>query len=382
MFGRRIPLFKIFGFEVRIDTSWIFLAILIVWSLSQGVFPFEYPNLDGSTYWWMGIAGSVGLFASILLHELSHSLVAKYYDLPMKGITLFIFGGVAEMEGEAESPKVEFRMAAIGPVISILLGGLFYGISRMGEGFLWSDAVTGVFSYLGTINLVLAGFNLIPAFPLDGGRVLRAGLWKWKGNLVEATWMASRSGTVFGVILMVLGALGFLRGNFIGGMWWVLIGMFLKDAAKLSYQQVLVQHTLHGETIRRYMNPDPVSVPPSLSLQDFVNDYLYRHQHKMYPVTEGTRLMGCIQMRDLKKFPNIEWSRHTVSELVIPCSSENVVGPETDAKEVLSLMSRTGNSRLLVAERDSLLGVVTLKDMMKVVSLRLELEDFPTQEAA
>jgi Zn-dependent protease/predicted transcriptional regulator len=381
MLGRPIPLFKVFGFEVRIDASWIFLAILIIWSLAFGVFPAEYPDLNPFAYWWMGIFGAFGLFTCILLHELSHSLVAKAYGLPMRGITLFIFGGVAEMEEDPKSPKVEFQMAAIGPVVSAVLGFLFGLLASAGEKFLWSDPIIGVFSYLGTINFILAGFNMIPAFPLDGGRVLRAGLWKWKNDIYKATRIASRAGEFFGMLLIVMGVIGFFRGNFLGGMWWVLIGMFLKDAARLGYEQMLLQKTLQGETVQHFMTSLPITVSPKLSLAEFIERFLYRYHHKMFPVTDDTKLVGCIYMQDLKKMPSSEWKFHTVKELTVPCSKENTVHPDTEAKEALAIMGTTGNTRLLVVENHQLVGVVVLKDMMKLLSIRMEIEGY-TREAA
>src|SRR5512146_2292402 len=178
MFGKRITLFKVFGFEVRMDLSWLALGFLITWSLAKTVFPDYYKGLPEATYWWMGVAGAIGLFGSIVFHELAHSLVAKRFGLPIKGITLFIFGGVSEMEDESPSPKAEFFMAIAGPLSSILLGLILYAAFTSGENY--SMPFHGVLGYLAIINVVLAGFNLIPAYPLDGGRVLRSILWKWK----------------------------------------------------------------------------------------------------------------------------------------------------------------------------------------------------------
>ena len=179
MFGKRLRLFKLLGFEVRIDWSWIIIAVLIAWSLSTGLFPFHYKNLSTQTYWLMGIAGAAGLFLSIIAHEFCHSLVARKYGLPMKGITLFIFGGVAEMGDEVPSPKAEFMMAAVGPLSSIVIAAIFYGIYTLGK-VNFSEPINGIVGYLAFINAILAGFNLVPAFPLDGGRMLRSVLWGWK----------------------------------------------------------------------------------------------------------------------------------------------------------------------------------------------------------
>jgi len=376
MFGKRIKLFKIFGFEVGIDWSWIILAILIAWSLSVGLFPFRYKNLSKETYWAMGIIGAFGLFFSIIFHEMCHSLVARSYGMPMKGITLFIFGGVAEMGEEPPSPKAEFMMAIVGPVSSIGAGLVFYSIYSIGRQSGWSDPVNGVVQYLAYINGLLAFFNLVPAFPLDGGRVLRSILWGLKKNLRWATRISSKIGSGFGILLIVLGAFQFLRGNFIGGMWWFLIGMFLRGAAKMSYQQLLLRKALEGETVRRFMKTDPVTVTPSLSVTQLVEDYIYKYHYKMFPIVEDTdRLVGCVTTKQVKEIPREEWGQRRIGEIAAQCSAENTIGPHVDAMKALSTMSKTGASRLMVTEGNRLVGVIALKDMLKFLSLKIELEE-------
>ena len=286
MFGKRLKLFKLLGFEVRIDLSWIFIAVLVAWSLSEGFFPHFYQDLSTKTYWMMGIIGALGLFASVIVHEFAHSLVARQFGMPMKGITLFIFGGVAEMGDEATSPKGEFFMAIVGPIISIILAALFYWVALMGNESVWSIPIFGVLQYLGFINGILAGFNLLSAFPLDGGRVLRSILWAVKKNLKWATRISSNIGIGFGILLVVLGVLQVVRGNFVGGMWWVLIGMFLQGAAKMSYQQILTRQALEGEQVSRFMKRDPQIVPASISVKDRVENYIYAHHYKMFPVMD------------------------------------------------------------------------------------------------
>ena len=212
MFEHRVTLFKLFGFEVRVDASWLFLALLITWTLATGYFPYQQPHLRTADYWWMGIASALGLFVSIVLHECSHSVVARRFGLPMKGITLFIFGGVAEMGEEPPNAKTEFLMAIAGPITSIVLGGIFYVVYQIGK-TVWPVPVTAVIAYLAGINWLLAAFNLIPAFPLDGGRVLRSALWYWRGNLGSATKVASQAGSAFGIILIVLGGVAVVGGQ-------------------------------------------------------------------------------------------------------------------------------------------------------------------------
>jgi Zn-dependent protease len=374
MFGKRLKLFKLLGFEVRLDLSWIFIAILVVWSLSEGYFPYFYQDLSTQTYWVMGVVGALGLFISIIVHEFAHSLVAQQYGMPMKGITLFIFGGVAEMGDEATSPKGEFLMAIVGPITSILPAALFYGGAQLGRASVWSTPVFGVLEYLAFINAILAGFNLLPAFPLDGGRVLRSILWAAKDNLKWATRIASNIGVGFGLLLIFLGILQVVRGNFVGGLWWVLIGMFLQGAARMSYQQILTRQALEGEPISRFMRRNPETVPSSLSVKDLVENHIYRHHYKMFPVMDDGSLLGYVTTKQVQEIPRDKWDRHTVGEIYIPRSADNTISPQDDAARALSQMKNLGTSRLLVTEGDRLQGILSLKDLMDFLSLKGELE--------
>jgi Zn-dependent protease/predicted transcriptional regulator len=373
MFGARLTLFTLLGFEIRVDASWLILAVLLTWSLAQGFFPVYYPGLAPEAYWSMGVVGALGLFASIVLHELAHSVVARRYGMPMRGITLFIFGGVAEMEDEPPTAKSEGLMAIAGPIASYALGLAFYLLYLASAGAGLPEALTGVLWYLAFINVVLATFNLIPGFPLDGGRVLRSILWAWKNNLRWATRVASGIGGGFGIALIVLGVFNFIAGNVIGGIWWFVLGLFLWGAAKAHYQQVVVREALRGEPVRRFMKTEPVVVPPSVSLERFVQDYVYAFHYKLYPVVENGRLLGCVTIERLKEEPREEWDWRTVGEIMGGCSPDNTVAPNVDVTKALQLMQKTGSSRLLVAAGDRVVGIVALKDLLNYVSLKAEL---------
>jgi len=375
MFGKKIHLFTIFGFDVNIDFTWLFLAVLVTWSLARGLFPVWFGNLSTATYWWMGVAGALGLFLSIVFHEFWHSIVARHFGLPMKGITLFIFGGVAEMEEEPENAKTELLMAIAGPVSSVALGLIFLLIFRAGGAIGWPEPVNGVLVYLGWLNLVLAVFNMLPDFPLDGGRVLRSILWFAKGNVRWATRVASAIGSGFGMFLIVLGLLSFISGGFITGIWYFLIGMFIRGAALTSYRQVLVRNALSGETIAHFMQPEPVTVPPSTSIRDLVDNYIYKYHYKMFPVAENGNLTGCITSNEVKNIPREQWSTLHVQDVLVPCSVDTTIAPNTDAMKALSLMNRTGRSRLMVVDGDRLVGVITLKDMLTFLDLKIDLEE-------
>ncbi|MBN1557701.1 MAG: site-2 protease family protein [Lentisphaerae bacterium] len=382
MFGKGIRLFKVFGFEVRIDASWLLLAVLIILSLTGGYFPFHYKNLSRTAYAAMGIAGAIGLFLSIIVHELSHSLVARRFGVPMKGITLFMFGGVAQMDEESRTPKGEFLMAVAGPLVSILLAAAFFLVHGALRAAGVPDAVAGVLGYLAWINMILAFFNLLPAFPLDGGRVLRSALWAWKRNLRWATRIASSIGSGFGVALIVLGILALLGGSFVGGLWWCLIGMFLRGISQGSYRQVLIRETLAGEPVRRFMKPDPVTVTADTPVDALVNDYIYRHHFKMFPVLADGTLAGCVSTREVKAVPRQEWPDRRVADIMAPCSEQNTIAPDTDATEALSAMNAGGNSRLMVVDNGRLAGIVALKDLLRFLALKLDLESENEADAA
>lgn len=374
MFGKRVTLFTLFGFKVRLDMSWILIAALIVWTLGGGYFPYLYPGLHQTAYWVMGAIGVLGLFVSIILHEMSHSLVARAYGMSMKGITLFLFGGVAEMEEEPQSPKVEFLMSVVGPVSSIVIGVVFYGISLAGFRFGWPVPVTGVLEYLAYINILLACFNLLPAFPLDGGRILRSILWKVWADLRRATRVSSRIGSGFAYLLFAAAVYNLFTGNIIGGIWWFLIGMFLRMAAQTSYRQLLLRRSLEGEQVARFMKSDPVTVSPALSIREFVDDYVYRYQYDMFPVTGEGRLLGCMTTARVKDIPREEWGSIVVGERMTEPGPENSLERDRDAVTALAVMKKTGNTRLMVTDGDRLVGVLTLKDLLDFFSLKVDLE--------
>ncbi|MFU8897200.1 MAG: site-2 protease family protein [Gammaproteobacteria bacterium] len=373
MFGESFRLFRIIGFDVRANVSWLFLALLVTWSLAEGFFPFAFPDLPTRTYWLMGLVGMIGLFASLLFHELSHSVVARAYGLPVGGITLFLFGGVAEMLAEPKAPKVEFQIAIAGPVASVVLGIAFYGLAAL-LGQLGVPAhIAGVAAYLGFINFLLAVFNMVPGFPLDGGRVFRAALWHWKGDIRWATRWATRVGQGFGLLLVGLGIASFVYGNIIAGMWWFLIGLFVQAAAAASYQQLLTQQALQGRRVRRFMSADPVTVPAHTSVRDFVEDYLYHFALDAFPVVDDGRLLGCAGLRQVKDVPRDAWGRVQVGELELACEGADTVDADADAAEALEQMQNNKLSRLMVTDDGQLVGMLVLKDLLRFLQVRAKL---------
>jgi Zn-dependent protease len=375
MFGKSLKLFTLFGFEVRIDLSWLIIAFLVTWSLATGFFPHYYPGLETTLAWFMGVAGTLGLFFSILFHEFWHSLVARSLGLPMHGITLFLFGGVSEMHDEPPSARVEFLVAIAGPISSVVLGLFFLGLEQILSLINAPQPVSGVVGYLAIINWVVAAFNMLPAFPLDGGRVLRAILWKWRGDLRQATKIASKTGGFFGTLMIVFGVVAMLSGTIVGGIWYVVIGLFMRGTAQMAYRQLLISKGLQGRTVRRYMNDSPVTVGPDLTIRQLMQDYVYKYHYKMFPVVEDGRLAGCLSMKQLKGLDEQDWDRYLVRDFSSSCSLDNTISSSDDVLTALRRMQETGNSRLLVMDSGQLKGIIALKDILAFLHYGLGLQD-------
>lgn len=374
MFTRRIDLFRLLGFRVSLDASWFLLAFLIVWTLTSGYFPETLPGEAFQTYLWMGIAGAIGLFASIVLHEFAHAMVARHYDLPMAGITLFIFGGIAEMNDEPEGPGVEFQVAIAGPIASFAIAAVCYAAATglSGQGV---EQIAAVVRYLAVINLVLAVFNLLPAFPLDGGRILRAALWRWQGSLRKATRTASYIGAAFAVMIMALGVLNIMAGAFIAGLWQMLIGFFIYNAATASRVQLALRTVLKHVPVSRVAIKDPVTVGPDTSLQTLVEDYFYKHHHKFFPVVKDGAAAGCIDLKQVSHVPRGDWPATRVSEVMSQLDDDHVIGADENALAAVRKMQSEATNHLLVLDDGKLAGLVTMKDLLSYLAIRLELEE-------
>jgi Zn-dependent protease len=366
---RRIDLFTILGFRVGLDLSWFIIAVLVTWSLATGYFPGVLPGIDAQAAWWLGAAGALGLFASILLHEFAHAIVARRFDIRIRGITLFIFGGVAEMEDEPPDARSEFFMAAAGPVMSFALAALFWVVAGLFPGGL----AGALFGYLALINLVLAIFNLVPAFPLDGGRIFRAAMWGWTGDYARATRIAAALGRGFGTLLIVLGVWNLVSGASFAGIWQALIGLFVISAAGSSEAQMTLRTGLEGLRVRDLMVRNPIAVPHDTPLARVVEDYFYRHRHTVFPVVRHGRFTGCIRIEDVGRIPEAARAGRTAED-VLPEGEAATVPPGAPAMEALRVMQSRGTSRLMVVEDGMLRGVLTMRDVMAHLTIRNELE--------
>jgi Zn-dependent protease len=358
---------------VRLDASWLLVGVLIGWTLGAAVFPAMVPGLGQAEYWAMGAAAAIGLLLSIVAHETAHALVARHFGIPIRSITLFIFGGVAEMEGEPPTPRSELFMAAAGPAASLLLGLLLLLLAPVFEADGGLTAGGGVLSYLGFINLVLAVFNLVPAFPLDGGRMLRAVIWMWRGDLTWATSIAAGAGNMFGILLIVLGVLSMLSGDLVGGMWRVLIGMFVRDAAAASYQQTLAHQLLGDLSVMRVMQTAPITVSPELTVAEFIDDYVYLYHHRWFPVVWRGRVVGAVDTRRAAGLDRAAWHATPVGEIMLPFAPEHAVAPETNLLAALGQMQRGGLARLMVVRGGRLVGILSARDVLAALAVRREM---------
>jgi Zn-dependent protease/predicted transcriptional regulator len=374
MIGPRFHLFTLLGFPIRADLSWFVVAVLLSWSYAGAVLPTWHEGYSTPVYWAMGISLTLGLFASVLLHEVSHALAARHYRMPIEGITLFIFGGVAEMRSEPPHPRAELVVALAGPALSVVLGGLFGVAWAVGREGLLAEPLAAVLGWLAVMNLILVAFNLIPAFPLDGGRALRAVLWDWRGSLTSATRVTSKVGSGFGLLLLAFGGFLLLQGDAWGGIWYALIGLFLRNAARSSNQHQQLKQALAGEPVSRFMHDQPISVPRAISIDELVSGYVLRYHHQMFPVVDGDRLVGMVTTDQVKSLPREEWARQSVGAIATPVGDDNTVSPDTDAMEALTTMSTSGHPRLLVTEDGALRGILTLEDLLRFYSSREELE--------
>ena len=370
MFKNAIDLFDIFGFKIRADPSWLLIAALIVWSLSTSYFPVTLEGYSQGTYVSMSIIAMLGLFASLIFHELSHSLVARRFDLKVGGITLFLFGGVAELEQEPRDPKSEFWIAIAGPLSSYFLAIVAYIlVSILGQDQA-STPLYAVLSYLGLINIVLATFNLFPAFPLDGGRVFRAALWHFKGDLMSATRIASQAGTFFGIALIILGVMSIFTDAGLGGLWQILIGFFIMSASRGSYEQLVLKTALKDQTVRTAMSAAPKTADVEETVEDVVHKIMLKHNIRFVPVLDGDRLLGFVDLPRIQQIEQQDWPSTRLADVYIASDDSNTVPPDMPTEVLFQKMSSEGQRKFMIAEKGHLLGVIALADLLTYLALR------------
>ncbi|HUS58859.1 MAG TPA: site-2 protease family protein [Planctomycetota bacterium] len=374
MTNRSIPLFRVFGIPIRLDPTWFIIFALVTWTLAAAYFPATFRGLDRWVYWLMGGTASLLLFASVLLHELGHSYAALRLGIPVRDITLFLFGGVSQTLEEPRSARAELIMTVAGWGISFLVAVVFFGISKLIRGTSQQSlAAFAIVRYIAWINLLLFIFNGLPGLPLDGGRLLRAAIWYFTGNIRKATYIASSTGSFFGILLIVSGVLLVFTGNLIGGMWFVLIGFFLRSGAKASYQQLLMRRALEGVHVSEVMSKSIVSVPSQMTVQDAVNEYFMKYHYHSFPVMDDGRLIGIVSLHDIRERDRAKWQDLKVGEVANTRVVELALHKEDDVMDAVARMSRFDVGRLPVVEDGKMIGIVSRRDIMRILSMKTDL---------
>jgi Zn-dependent protease/predicted transcriptional regulator len=363
MFGTSWRVGRIAGIEVRVDSSWVVIALLISYSMYLQASRL-YPELSGAGAVALAILATVLFFGSVLVHELAHALVSQARGIRVQDITLFLFGGATRARVESRGPRDEFVIALVGPLTSGLLA-VGFGIVAGFGGDVLPRPLAGTLGYLAWTNLVLAAFNLVPGFPLDGGRLLRSAIWQATGSLARATRVASAAGQGVGWLLVAAGVAWLLTGDLAGGIWFAFIGWFLVQAARSSYQELQLQQLLRGVEAEDVMASDLRRIPPELSLQDAVDDYFMRYDHSAFPVDEQGRTIGLLTLRGVRRVPREQWPTSRVRDHMVPLSDQVVVAPDVRMDGVLGKLQDGEAGRVLVAQDGEVVGIITPSDLAR-----------------
>jgi Zn-dependent protease/CBS domain-containing protein len=361
---------RIAGIAVGFNWSLLVIFWLLTWSLAAGEFPDANPGYSDATYWFAALVTGLVFFACLLAHELGHALMARRLGMEVEGITLWLFGGVAKLGGEAATPRAELQVGAIGPAVSLAAAAVF-GVAALGlDGFGVSGLAVTVPAWLARINAILAVFNLVPAYPLDGGRVLRALLWSRHGDRVRATATAARAGRTFAHVLIGLGLVDFAFGASAGGLWFVFLGWFLLLATRAEESGVLTRELLGGLRVRDVMSPDPVVAPASITVAELVDHYALRHRCSAFPlVDDDGRLVGLVTLSRVKAVPADHRRLTSVGSLACPLVDVPVAGPDDAVVDLLERMAASPDGRALVLEGDRLVGIVSPTDVARILQV-------------
>lgn len=366
-------IFRVLGIDILVDYSWFIIFFLVTWSLVSGYFPMSYPMLPAASHWVMGLVSSLCLFGSVLLHELCHSYVANKFGQGIHRIRLFIFGGVAELTHEPDDPVMEFDIAIAGPVCSLTLHFIFailaYAVGSAPSVLIYK----GVFLFLSYVNGALAIFNLIPGFPLDGGRILRSILWKRTGNIKKATRTASTIGKYFALVLIILGFVQIFKGDLVGGLWYVFIGMFLQNAAAMSYENVVMKDVLGRVLVQDVMVKDLVVIPGETAIDRVVEDYFFRHRFDSFPVQTNGVIDKVVTRDDIKRVPKERWPSLTAAACAHPVPRDLTIRPTDMILSALQRMAEHEFTQFFVVEDGSIIGVISRHDVTKLLKVKLDL---------
>ncbi len=369
-----IDLFKVAGVRIAIDYSWVIIFVLVLWSLSAGYFPELHPGYPGTEYWMVGLAATLLFFASIVIHELSHAIVGNLLGQPVDRISLFIFGGMAHLGHEPTSARDELKIAAVGPLTSFVLGAPSSSRFPISSAFMRQFPMwASVFDYLGFINFALGIFNLLPGFPLDGGRIPRAMFWQRSGDFRQATARASEWGRGIAYGLIFLGALEIFSGSLIGGIWLIFIALFLKGAASASYQSIVIEQVLGSERVSDLMVRDPVTIDAAATVAEAIQDHFSHHGYGGYPVLDNGRVTGLIALSQVRDCPAGERAHKRVGDIMRPVDPAIVIAPDAPVSNALRQMAEGDSARLLVMDQDKLVGLLSRSGVAHFIMLRSQL---------
>jgi len=361
---------RVFGIDIKIDSSWLIIFVLFSWVLAANYFPRNFPTWTQGLYWAIGLMTSLLVFTSVLAHELAHSLVALKQGEKVRSITLFILGGVAQISEEPKQPLNEFFMALVGPLSSLVIALVFLTLSLLLRGV--SSPLRASAFYLAVINTVLAFFNLLPGFPMDGGRILRSIIWKITGNLKKATRIASLVGQGFAFLLVAVGVLEILRANF-SGLWLILIGWFLHNAAVRGYSEVQVRTMLEGMKAEDLMTKEFQAVPSDLLVQDLVDEYILKKRERIFLVMDNDDLKGIVCLEDVKAIPRENWTKARVREIMTSREKLESVSVDADGSKILASLTAKDIHQVPVMKGDKLAGIICRTDILRFIQLRSEL---------
>ncbi len=363
---------KIAGINIYAHLSWFIILVLLTWSLASDWFAQLFPGWATTTYWITAFISALLLFACVLVHELTHALVSQAHGLTVKNITLFIFGGVANIEEEVKRSGIEFQIAAVGPIASLLLAAVTFLLALPLRGS--NSSAEAILDYLAVSNLVLGVFNLIPGFPLDGGRVLRSIIWKVTGNLQKSTRIASYVGQASAYVFILLGIIEFFTGNFFNGLWTVFVGWFLLNASQTANTQVELQSTLQGVSVGQVMNPRPVTVPGNISLQRLMDEYFLPLGLHSAPVTQGDYLSGLITFTDIAGVARERWSYIPVGHVMRLLEQVYMTTPEQPLQDVLKMMGTQDINQVPVIQDGRLVGLLSRESIIRYLQVRQSLK--------
>lgn len=364
---RSFRLFRIAGIDVGVHPSWLVVFGLVTWSLASGYFPQVLRDGDTTLHWALGAISALLLFVAVLVHELAHSLVARAQGLDARSITLFIFGGVSNLGGESPRPSVEFLVAIVGPLSSFAIAGLAFAGALAAPP---SSAADALLSYLAIVNVILGVFNLIPGFPLDGGRVLRSIVWQATGSLRRATEVAGAAGTIVAYALLVWGFFEVLNGDVFRGIWIAAIGWFLQTASAASVQQVRLEEALRGTRVADIVRPDPGTVAPALSVADLIEDYFLPQNRRAMPVAEDGRLLGIVTLGDIREVPLERRATTPVGSVMGGRDELVTVTPASSLAAALEAIGRGDYEQVPVVANGRLVGMLTRADLLRQFQLR------------